>query len=162
MDTQAVLKAGGAGAVVLVILTLLSFIPCVGCFTWILTLLAYVGIGVLAAYWMAPPRTGGSGAKNGAIAALVAGLIAGLVNMVIQGIYFAITGASQMTQALADLPPEQLQALQELGIDPNTLAGLGGIGAMVGIGAFCCLLGVLIAAALGALGGYFWANSHPS
>jgi hypothetical protein len=158
MDTQAVLKAGGVGAGVLVLLTLMSLIPCVGCFTWILTLLAYVGIGVLAAYWMTPPRDSGSGAKNGAIAAAAAGLIAGLVNIVIQGAYFAITGASQMAQVMADLPPEQLEALREAGIDANTL----GIGAVVAATGGCCLLGVLLAAALGAAGGYYWGNSHPS
>jgi len=158
MDTQAVLKAGGAGAAVLVFLTLLSLIPCLGCFTWILVLLAYVGIGVLTAYWMTPPRDGGSGAKNGAIAAAIAATVAGLVNMVIQGAYFAMTGASQMTQALADLPPEQLEALREAGIDSAAL----GVGAVVLVTGGCCLLGILLAAGLGAAGGYYWGNSHPS
>ncbi len=163
MDTQAVLKAGGVGAVVLIFLTLLGFIPCVSCFTWILNLLAYVGIGVLAAMWMAPPRTGGSGAKNGAVAAVVAGLVAGLVAIVLNTAYFAISGGtSQVAQALADLPPEQLEALRQAGIDEALLASLGSIGGVIGIGSFCCLVGVLIAAALGALGGYFWGNSHPN
>ncbi len=158
MDTQAVLKAGGVGAGVLVLLTLLSLIPCVGCFTWILSFLAYVGIGVLAALWMTSPRNGSSGAKNGAIAAAAAGLVAGLVNIVIQGAYFAITGASQMAQVMADLPPEQLEALRQTGIDPNAL----GIGAVIVSTTGCCFLGALLAAGLGALGGYFWGNSHPS
>lgn len=158
MDTQAILKAGGVGAGVLIVLNLLGLIPCVGCITLILTLLAYVGVGVLASLWTTPPRDGASGAKNGAVAALVAALIAGLINMVIQGIYFGITGASQMTQALADLPPEQLEALRQAGIDPSAL----GVGAIIVASAGCCLLGILIAAGLGAAGGYFWGNSHPN
>lgn len=158
MDTQAVLKAGGVGAAVLIVLSILGLIPCVGCITLILGLLAYVGIGVLAARWMAPPRDGSSGAKNGAAAAVLAGLISGVVNMVLQGIMFAINGSSQMAEAFANMPPEQLDALRQAGIDPSAL----GIGAVFGVGAACCLLGVLIAAALGAAGGYFWGNSHPS
>lgn len=158
MDTQAVLKAGGVGAGVLVLLTLFSLIPCVGCFTWILVLLAYVGIGVLTANWMSPPRDGSSGAKNGAIAAAIAATVAGLVNIVIQGAYFAMTGASQMTQVLADLPPAQLESLRQAGIDSTAL----GIGAVIVATGGCCLLGILLAAGLGAAGGYFWGNSHPS
>ncbi|MEW5958946.1 MAG: hypothetical protein AB1801_14535 [Chloroflexota bacterium] len=161
MDMQAVLKAGGVGAAVLVVLTLLGYIPCVGCITFILTLVAYVGIGVLAAYWMAPPRTTSGGATNGAMAAVVAGLVSGLVNLVISGIYFAITGSSQMMQALADLPPEQLAALTEAGIDPSLLAGGAGIAGVLGLSAVCCGLGLVIAAALGAAGGAYWGNSHP-
>ena len=161
MDMQAVLKAGGVGAAILVVFSLLSLIPCVSCITFFLTLIAYVGIGVLAAYWMAPPRTGSGGAMNGAVAALVASLVGGLVSMVLNSIYFAITGADQFTQILADLPPDQLAAMSEMGIDPTLLAGGAGIATVLGIGAFCCLISVLVAAALGAAGGGFWGSSHP-
>ena len=158
MDMQAVLKAGGVGAGVLILLSVLGLIPCVGCLTLILSLAAYVGVGILAARWMAPPRDGASGAKNGAAAALVAGLVSGLVNIVIGGIQFAIYGTSQMTEAINNLPPEQAAALAEAGISPAAL----GVGAVLGIGAGCCLLGMLIAAGLGAAGGYYWGNSHPN
>lgn len=158
MDTQAILKAGGVGAGVLIVLNVLGLIPCVGCITLILSLLAYVGIGVLAALWMKPPRDGASGAKNGAVAALAAGLISGLVNMVLAGIQFSISGTSQITEAINSLPPEQAQALADAGISPAAL----GIGAVLGIGVGCCLLGILIAAGLGAAGGYYWGNSHPN
>jgi hypothetical protein len=161
MDMQAVLKAGGVGAGILIVLSLLGLIPCVGCFTFILSLVAYVGIGVLAARWMAPPRTGSGGAMNGAAAAVLAGLISGVINLVISGIYFAVTGTSQMTQAFADIPPEQLAALAEAGIDPGILAGGAGIAGVLGLGAICCMIGLVIAAALGAAGGAFWGNSHP-
>lgn len=158
MDTRAIVKAGGVGAGVLLVLNLLGLIPCVGCITLILTLLVYVGVGVLAALWMKPPRDGASGAKHGAVAALAAGLISGLVNMVLAGIQFSISGTSQMTEVINNLPPDQAAALAQAGISPAAL----GVGAVLGLSAGCCLLGILIAAGLGALGGYFWGNSHPS
>jgi hypothetical protein len=158
MDTQAVLKAGGVGAGVLILLSILGVIPCVGCITLILGLAAYVGVGILAARWMTPPRDGASGAKNGAAAALIAGLASGLVNMVIGGAQFAISGTTSMTEAINNLPPEQAAALAEAGISPAAL----GIGTILGVGAGCCLLGMVIAAALGAAGGYYWGNTHPS
>jgi hypothetical protein len=158
MNTQAILKAGGVGAGILLVLNLLGLIPCVGCITLILSLLVYVGVGVLAALWMPAPRDGASGAKNGAVAAIVAGLVSGVVNMVLAGIQFAISGTSQMTQAINDLPPDQAAALAELGISPAAL----GIGAVLGLTAGCCLIGMLIAAGLGAAGGYYWGNSHPN
>jgi hypothetical protein len=161
MDMQAVLKAGGVGAAILVVLSLLGLIPCVGCITFFLTLIAYVGIGVLAAYWMVPPRTGSGGAVNGAVAAVVAALVGGLVGMILNSIYFALTGSAQLGQALADIPPEQLAALSEAGIDPSILAGGAGIAGVLGIGAICCLVGLLIASVLGAAGGGFWGSSHP-
>ena len=162
MDMSAVLKAGGVGAAVLVVLSLLGYIPCVGCFTFILTLVAYVGIGILAVYWSAPPRTGSGGAMSGAVAAVVAALIAGVINLMISAVYFSITGSAQFTQALADIPPEQLAVLAEAGIDPSLLAGGAGIAGVLGIGALCCTLGLVIAAALGAAGGAFWGSSHPN
>ncbi len=162
MNTQAVIKAGGVGAVILIVLSVLSYIPCVGCFTLILTLAAYAGIGALAAKWMPPIRTAGQGAGTGAAAAVLAGLIAGLVIMVISAIYFVITGGTaQMTAALQDLPPEQAQMLAEMGIDPAMFAGSMGIVGVLGVGAVCCTLGLIVAAILGAIGGAVWANMRP-
>ncbi len=155
MDMQAVIKAGGIGAAGLIVLNLLGLIPCVGCITFIVSLAAYVGIGVLAAFWMTLPRTAGSGATNGAVAGVIAALIAGVVNVVIMGIYSAISGATQLSQ----VPPEQLDALIEMGIDPAMLAGP--VAAVV-VGTLCCTVFLFIAAGLGAAGGAFWGNSHPS
>lgn len=161
MDTPAVLKAGGVGAGVLILLTLLGYIPCVGCITFILSLIAYAGIGVLAAYWMTLPRTTGSGALNGALATGAAALIAGVIGLIINSLYFAITGSSQIAQAIAELPPEQMQAMAQAGIDPTMFAGLG-IAGVLGIGTLCCGLWLVIAAALGAAGGAVWGSSHPN
>jgi hypothetical protein len=162
MDTQAVLKAGGAGAAVLVVLGLLGFIPCVGCITLPLSLIAYVGVGVLAAYWMILPRNTNSGAINGAVAAGVAALIAGIVSGVINAIYFTITGSAQFAEAFANLPPEQLEAFSELGLDPAMFAGGAGIVSVLVISSLCCVLWVVFAALLGAAGGAFWGSSHAS
>jgi len=155
MDTQAVLKAGGIGAGVIILLNLFGLIPCVGCITFILVLLAYVGIGVLAALWMTPPRTAGSGATNGAIAAVVTALIAGFINIIVMAIYSSITGASQLSQ----VPPEQLQILMDAGIDPAMLVGPL---AAAGVGVLCCTAYLFIGAALGAIGGAIWGNTHPN
>jgi amino acid transporter len=155
MDMQAVLKAGGLGAVVLIVLSLLGLIPCVGCITFLLSFVVYAGIGVLAAHWMPPPRTAGSGATNGALAAVVAALVAGVIGIVILAIQGAITGGAQ----LAQVPPDQLQTLAEAGIDPAIFAGPAG-GAMAG--ALCCTFFLFIGAGLGAAGGAIWANSKPN
>jgi hypothetical protein len=162
MDMQAVLKAGGLGAAVLIVLNLLGLIPCVGCITFILSLVVYVAIGVMAARWMVMPLTGSSGALNGAVAALVAALVAGFINAIIQSIYFSITGSAQFTQALADLPPEQLAAMQEMGLDPAMFAAGGGLAAVIGFGLLCCGLFAVLAAGLGAAGGGYWGSSHAS
>lgn len=153
MDMQAVLKAGGVGAAILIILNILGLIPCVGCITLVLSLAAYVGIGMLAAHWMMLPRTARSAATNGAIAAAAAALIGGLVNLVVVGLYAAISGATQLSQ----ISPGQLQTLYDLGIDPAVLAGPV---AAVGISAFCCTIFLFIAAGLGAAGGAFWGSRH--
>ena len=155
MDMQAVLKAGGIGAGVVIVLNLLGLIPCVGCITFILVLLTYIGVGVLAARWMTPPRTSGSGATNGAIAAVVTALIAGMVNIFVMAIYSAITGASQLSQ----IPTDQLDVLMEMGIDPAMFVGPV---AAIGFGAVCCTIFLVIAAALGAVGGAIWGNTHPN
>jgi hypothetical protein len=153
MNMQAVLKAGGLGAVVMIVLNLLGLIPCVGCVTWLLALAAYVGVGILAAKWMNPPRTSGSGATNGAAAAAIAALVSGVIQMVVSLIYTMITGASQLSQ----IPAEQLKTIKDMGIDPAMLAGPA---AALGVGAVCCTIGLVIAAALGAAGGAYWGNSH--
>ncbi len=160
MDTQAVLKAGGVGAGVLFIFNLLSFVPCVNCLTFLGTFLVYVVVGVLAAYWMVLPRTAGSGAINGALAAGVATLVSGFIDVILKGLYAVVTGSSQFEQAFADLPANQLAAMSEAGIDLTVFTGLGIVG-VFGIGAVCCGIFVLIAAGLGAIGGAIWGGMNP-
>lgn len=161
MDFQAILKAGGVGTAVLVVLSLLGFIPCVGCITFVLAFLVYAGIGILAAHWMTMPRNASSGAINGAIATAAAALVAGFVGLIIQGIYVSVTGVDPFAAALADVPPDQLMALYDAGIDPAMFAGMG-VAGVLGIGTLCCGLWAVIAAAFGAAGGAYWGSSHQS
>jgi hypothetical protein len=146
--SQASLKAGLVGAGVAVVLSLLGLVPCLGCITGILALVWYVGVGVLAAYWMPPPRTAGSGAGAGALAALITAVVGGAVNMVVSAIQFSIMGGYEAMSR--QIPPEALNQLRDAGIDPSVFAGIGGV---LGIGAVCCLVGLVVAAVLGAIGG---------
>jgi hypothetical protein len=91
----------------------------------------------------------------------VAALIAGLINLAISGLYYSVTGTSQVARALSDIPPEQLRALSEMGLDPGLVAGGAGMAGVLGVTAFCCGLGVVFAALLGAAGGAYWGSSHP-
>ena len=96
------------------------------------------------------------------IAAVAAALIAGVVNVFISTAYFGITGSGQMSQILTDIPPEQLEAMAQMGIDPAILAGGAGIAGVIGIGAACCCLWAVVAGIFGAGGGGFWANRKAS
>lgn len=149
------LKAGLVGAAVLVVLNLLGLIPCVGFITCILGLLAYAGIGVLAAYWMPPVREAGAAAGQGALAAALAALIGGVVNAIVSTIQLAVADTSTI---LSQLPAESLQQLQEAGVDPSIFTGPG-FGAAVG--SACCLVGLILAAILGAVGGAVYAGIKP-
>jgi len=108
----------------------------------------YIGVGVLAAYWLPPPRTAGNGAGAGAIAGLIAAVVGGAVNMVVSAIRFSTVGGAEAITR--QIPPEALSQLQDAGIDPSVFAGIGGV---LGIGAACCLVGLVVAAVLGAIGG---------
>jgi hypothetical protein len=145
------IKAGLVGAVVLIVLDLIGLIPCVGCFTWILVLVAYVGIGALAAYWMPPLREAGAAAGQGALAAALAALVGGIVYAILTTIQMAVTDTGVI---LSQLPAESIQQLEEAGLDPAMFVGPGG-GALCG--SACCLIGIILAAALGAIGGAIFA-----
>jgi hypothetical protein len=149
------LKAGLIGAAVLVVLNLLGLIPCVGFITCILGLLAYIGIGVLAAYWIPPIREAGAAAGQGAMAATLAALIGGVVNAIVSTIQLAVTDTADI---LAMLPAESLQQMQEAGVDPGLFTGPG-FGAAVG--SACCIVGLILAAILGAVGGAVYAGIKP-
>ena len=140
-------KAGLIGGAVVVVLNLLGLIPCAGLVFCGLGILAYAGVGALAAYWMPPVRMAGQAAGQGALAAGLASIIGGIVNWIVVTIQFAATDTATILQAI---PPESLQQLRDAGIDPATLAGTGTGAATGGI---CCGAGFLIAVVLGAVGG---------
>ncbi len=85
------LKAGLIGAVIVVVLKVLEVVPCVNCCAIPLEWVAYGCIGALAARWIAPVRTMGAGAGQGALAGLVAAAIGGVI-----GIGVDVVGASVM------------------------------------------------------------------
>ena len=149
------LKAGLIGAAVVTILNFLGLIPCVGFITCILGLLVYIGVGVLAAYWMPPLREAGAAAGQGAMAATLAALIGGIINAVVSTIQLAVADSAAILSAL---PAESLQQLREAGVDPSVFTGPG-FGAAVG--SACCLVGLILAAILGAVGGAVYAGIKP-
>lgn len=149
------LKAGLVGAAALVVLDILGLIPCVGAFTCILGLVVYIGIGVLTAYWMPPARMAGPAAGQGAMAAVLAALISGIVNTIIITLQMAVTDTAAI---LSQIPAEQLQQLQEAGIDPSMFTGPG---FAIGTGSICCIMGLILAAILGAVGGAVFAGIKP-
>jgi hypothetical protein len=157
--TQAGLKAGAVGAGVIILLNLIALIPCAGCITCILGLLAYVGAGALAAYWLPPTRAAGQGAGAGAIAGVVAGIVGGIVNMIIAALQFAISGGPEAAmRQMGQLPPEVMDQLYQAGVDPMLFASIGGV---IGVSAMCCVIGFILAAVLGAIGGVIFAAAKP-
>jgi hypothetical protein len=149
------LKAGLIGAAVIVGLNLVGWIPCVGCFTWILGYVAYGCIGALSAYWMPPVRAAGPAAGQGALAGVIAGAIGGLVGLVLAMFGIAVFGP------LAALG-ETLGGLEGAGFDPSVFFEMGAsvVGTIV-CGTSCYAVGVGIAAGLGALGGLIFAIIRP-
>jgi hypothetical protein len=147
-------KAGLVGAAAAVLLSLMRLVPCIGCIASILGLAVYVGAGVLAAYWLTPPRTAGGGAGAGAVAGVIAALAGGVVSVIVGAARFAMMGGPAII--MRNLPPESLRQLERAGIDPRMFASIGGI---IGIEATCCVAGLVIAAVLGAVGGMIMASA---
>ena len=149
------LKAGLIGMAIVVILNLLGLVPVLGCITLPLTLIAYIVIGVLAAKWMALPRTAGGGAGQGAIAALIASIGAGIVNLVVVLIQ---TSGGGMQRYLSQIPPEIMRQIQQTDIPMDLLFGT--FSAAIG-GTCCCITGMIFAAVIGAVSGAIYASMKP-
>jgi hypothetical protein len=82
--------------------------------------------------------------------------VGGVVNMIVGAIQFSVSGG--MGAAMSQIPPEALRSLEDAGIDPSSF---GSIGAVLGIGAVCCVAGLVLAAVLGAVGGAIMASVKP-
>ena len=150
-------KAGLIGGAVLVVLDLLGLVPVLGCVSLPLQLLAYVAVGALAGFWLAPRREGGRAAGQGAIAGLIAAAIGGIVSVALAPVTLALSGGPQAI--LSQLPAESLEALRSAGIDPNAVINSG---TTAGLTAICCVpVGLLLGAGLGALGGAILAGVKP-
>ena len=152
------LKAGLIGAVMLVVLKVVEVVPCVICCGLPLEWVLFGCIGALAVYWIPPgARTMGAGAGQGALAGLITAAIGGVI-----GIGVNVVGATVL-QPLQEsmyrqLPPEILQGMFKAGVDPSMFTGAGtGVVDTIGSGAVCCGVGLVVAAALGALGGLIFA-----
>jgi len=146
------LKAGLIGALIVIVLMLLTLIPCVGLISCFLSLLAYAGIGALAAYWLPPPRQAGTGAGQGALAAMLAAFAGGIVYTIITTIQVAATDSALL---LSQMPADSLEQLRQAGMDPSMFTSPG-FGA--GMGSICCLASIVLAALLGAVGGAVMAS----
>ena len=143
------LKAGLIGAGVGLVLSLFGLIPFVGCCTLFIGWAVYAGAGVLAAYWLMPPRSAGKGAGVGAIA----GLISGLGASVVPTISAIVQGIAGTTNAASFVDPQMMQQLVDMGIDPEMFAMFTGTAGSILGGAMCCVGSLLIGAALGTIGG---------
>jgi len=153
---SASLKGGLIGAAAAVVLALLGMVPCLGCITSILALVLYIGVGVLTATWMTPPRDAGKAAGSGAVAGLITALGGGITNVIISAVRFTVGGGQvAILKQFEQLPPELREAWRDLGLDPRVLARPGWA---IGSSVLCCGLGLLLAAALGAAGGAIMAS----
>ena len=151
------LRAGLIGAGILIVLSLLSLVPLVSCIAPILQLIAFAGIGALAASYIPPRRETGRGAGQGALAGLIAGLVGALVSTILAPVSLSASGGT--AAIINQLPPESLQQLQQAGIDPGMFINSGTV---AGATALCCLpTGLIVGALLGALGGLIFASAKP-
>jgi len=151
MAGRAGLKAGLMGTAVMVVWTVIGrFLPTSGAMMWVssgVSLLSYAGIGVLAGFFLRPPRKPGKGAGAGAVAGLISGVIAGTIGTIILVAQMAAGG---------DVPgfnpqqAEQMQRLIEMGIDPKTFAlmALPGVICVTAIGTGLAAIGGAIFAAV--------------
>ena len=141
MAGKAGLKAGLIGLAILLVTTLvtqLEILPISGALTYVMcgiNSLVYIAIGVLAGFYLAPPRVPGKGAGAGAIAGLISGGMSSLVGSIIMSVRWA------RGMGIAGLDPQQMQQLTEAGMDPRLFAIPG------------VLCGLAMGAALAAIGG---------
>lgn len=150
MVGKAGLKAGLIGLAVMVIISLVNQLllaelfaaqPVLSFASCGVSVVLYVGVGVLAGFFLSPPRTAGNGAKAGLIAGLISAVVSVLLGVLIMVI---------RTNSGAPLPgvtPEQLEMMEEQGMNLGLITLISGtVGAVCGAG-----IGAGAAAAGGAL-----------
>ena len=145
MAGKAGLKAGLIGAAVLLVITVLNqLLQISGGLVYVIcgvNMLIYAGIGVLAGFFLAPPRTPRQGAGAGAIAGLLSGGISGVVGFIILTIRMA------RGMGYPGLDPQQMEQLAQSGLDPKLLA-IPGVVCGMAIGAGMAAIGGAILAAV--------------
>jgi hypothetical protein len=131
---KAVLKGGLIGAAVMVVITLLNqfVIGAAGVLVYVMcgvSLVLYLGIGIMAAWFLDPERTAGKGAAAGALAGLISIGISSTLGMTISLIRLSQTGIIPGTT------PEVMEQLAQLNIQPSMMLIPGAIcGLLIGIG----------------------------
>jgi hypothetical protein len=151
------LKAGLIGAAVVVLSQLIGFIPVIGICSFFVTLAGYAVAGVLAARYLPPRRESGRSAGQGALAGLVAGVIGGIFVALLTPLSINAMGGTGAL--IAQLPPETLDQLAQMGVDPATIFNAGTVGGMM---LLCCLpTGLVLGAIIGALSGLIYAAARP-
>ena len=144
MAGKAGLKAGLIGMAVMLVLTGLNqVLPMTGAWVWVscgVSSLLYTGIGVLAGFFLAPPRTAGKGAGAGAIAGLISSAVSGVVSYIIIRTLFV--RAIRLARGLdyPGLTTEQMQQLAASGMDPKLFA-IPGVICSIAIGAGLAAIG---------------------
>ena len=144
MAGKAGLKAGLIGTAIMLVITVINqVLPISGGLTYVICgvqLVIYAGIGVLAGFLLAPPRTPGKGAGAGAIAGLISGAIPGVIGYVILLIRLS------RGLAIPGVDAQQMQQLAQSNMDLRVLAIPGMIcGVAVGAGA-AAIGGAILAA----------------
>ncbi len=154
MDIRAIVESALVGAVILIGLSFVNAIPFYTVVLFVMSFGIYLLVGLLAAYWMKPPKNAHNGAQNGATAALLAAIISIIGRFVI----YAVTGSSQLTRMLETLPPEQQASITGAFENPEVFAG--GFGYIGVVGVFLGFFGLwaILAVIFGAAGGSFWAG----
>jgi ABC-type Co2+ transport system permease subunit len=148
-------RAGLIGAMVVIALRLLGLIAAplgrgLGyCVMPAAESVVYGCVGALAAYWMSQVRTKGAAAVGGAWAAVIAAVIGGVGSIAVNVL------------AILALGPIRAAALRSQ-LLPELLIGSGGSALVTfAVGAAYFAIWVIVAAALGALGGLVFAAVKP-
>jgi hypothetical protein len=159
------LQAGLFGGLLLMALTtfgaFMQFVPPEGalpasCCLCVASLGAYTGVGAIAAHLIKPPRSALAGAGQGALAGTVAGIIEAGFDIVFR-IFAGLTPTSP-EELLAQMPPEQIEALRETGL--ITLFSPRGMTATLLCSISLSLVVVIICAMVGGML-YAIANNEP-
>ncbi len=151
------LKAGLIGAGILVAISVVGALPCIGCCAVPVEWVALGCIGALAVYWLSPVSSLASAAGYGALAALIAAAIGGIVGAVIDTVSGAVLGPAEFAW-LERVPPEVWRQWRAWGFDPRMFAQprVGTLATLIG-SMTCCGFTLAIGAGLGALGGVIFA-----
>ncbi|MFN3763882.1 MAG: hypothetical protein ACK4WK_11875 [Anaerolineae bacterium] len=133
----------------------ISFCAC------ILVLMTHLGIGVLAAWWLKPPRTAKEGAKEGALAGLAAGVIHLVASILIALIISPIVAQHMVSETFQEIfQPLQMPREVRIALEiiSETAAEVAGVTSSIshgvtGMKAVCGICTLPLVVALSAVSG---------